>query len=256
MIDFIISLKARNDVLFFFGLICFVFSLICLVLTQLTTIEVFNVNAWFKPFKFAFSTLLFSWAMAWYCAYLPDFNIRLFNWSVVILLGFEIVYIAIQAGRGKLSHFNISTPLYAILYQFMAFAATAVTLYTAYIGYLFWTLDFPDLPNHYVWAIRCSIVIFVVFALEGFVMGSRLTHTIGGPDGSAGLPLVQWSTRFGDPRVAHFIGMHALQVLPILSFFFLRNTMATLIVSGLYGLLAVWTLVQALQGKPLWQYGA
>ena len=35
--------------------------------------------------------------MAWYCYYLPSFNIRLFNWTVSVLLGFEIVYIAIQA---------------------------------------------------------------------------------------------------------------------------------------------------------------
>lgn len=82
-------------------------------------------------------------------------------------------------------------------------------------------------------------------------MGARLSHTIGGPDGGKGLPLVNWSTKYGDPRIAHFIGMHALQVLPILAFYVLKNTKMVVLVSLLYAFLAVFTLIQALQGKPL-----
>ena len=82
-------------------------------------------------------------------------------------------------------------------------------------------------------------------------MGSRLTHTIGGPDGEAGIPILNWSTKYGDPRIAHFIGMHALQVIPIVSFYLLKNTKATVILALLYFALAVFTLVQALQGKSM-----
>lgn len=253
MMQFTLELKAKNETLFYFGVSCFIASLAFLALTQYSTTKVYNVNAYYKPFKFAFSTFLYAWAMAWYCSYLPNFNTSLFNWSTIGLLGFEIVYIALQASRGQLSHYNLSTPTYATLYSMMALAATLVTLYTAYIGILFFNYNFPTLPNHYVWAIRLGIFIFVIFSFEGFVMGSRLTHTIGGKDGGAGIPLLNWSTRFGDPRIAHFIGMHALQVLPVLSFYFVKNTKATLVVSALYLLLAVFTLVQALQGKPLFK---
>ena len=65
------------------------------------------------------------------------------------------------------------------------------------------------------------------------------------------LPFLNWSRTFGDPRVAHFIGMHALQVIPLLSWYALRNVSLTVLVSFLYGALAVWTLVQALSAKPL-----
>jgi hypothetical protein len=251
MIEFIQSLNSRNDTLFYFGLICLVFSFVFLILSKLSSTQVYNVSAWYKPFKFAFSTFLYSWAMAWNCWYLPDFNIQFFNWSVIILLGFEIIYIAIQANRGQLSHFNLTTPIYSALYSAMAIAASLVAIYTGYVGILFFTNHFPELPEYYLWAIRLGIFIFVIFSFEGFVMGSKLTHTIGGPDGGPGLPLLNWSTRFGDPRIAHFIGMHALQVLPILSFYIFKNTRATIIFSIFYALLAIFTLFQALKGKPL-----
>jgi hypothetical protein len=251
MIDFIQTLKTRNESLFYFGLICFVFSLLFLILTKFTQTQVFQVNAWYKPFKFAFSTFLYAWAMAWYCFYLPKFNINLFNWSVILLLGFEITYIAIQAGRGQLSHYNMSTPVYAGLYSMMAIAATLVTLYTAYVGWLFFTHSFPDLPTYYVWAIRLSIIIFVVFSFEGFAMGSRLNHSVGALNDNSNWFIVGWSKTVGDLRLSHFIGMHALQVLPFLSFYLLKNTKATVILSAIYALLAVLTLIQALQGKPL-----
>ena len=144
MIDFIQQLKHRNETLFYYGLLCLLFSFIFLALTMFTNTQVFNVNAWYKPFKFAFATFLFAWAMAWYCYYLSNFNIKIFNWTVIILLSFEIFYIAFQAGRGQLSHYNLSTPVYATLYSMMALAATLVTIYTAYVGLLFSPTPFQN----------------------------------------------------------------------------------------------------------------
>jgi hypothetical protein len=251
MIEFLQNLKTRNETLFYYGLVCLGFSILFLILTRITDTQVYGVNAWYKPFKFAFSTFLFACSMAWYCYYLPDFNIRIFNWSVIVLLGFEIFYIAFQASRGQLSHYNTSTPLYSILFNLMALAASAVTLYTAYVGLLFFKNDFPTLPNYYLWAIRLGIIIFVVFSFEGFAMGSRLSHSVGAMNDNSNWFILGWSKTVGDLRVSHFIGMHALQVLPLLSYYLLKNTKLTIGLSIMYGLLAVITLVQALQGKPL-----
>jgi hypothetical protein len=189
--------------------------------------------------------------MAWYCYYLPNFNIKLFNWSVILLLGFEIFYIAFQASKGQLSHYNLSTPVYSFLFSMMALAATLVTLYTAYVGLLFFINSFPELPNYYVWAIRLGIIIFVIFSFEGFAMGSRLSHSVGALNDNSNWFIVGWSKTVGDLRVAHFIGMHALQVLPLLSYYVFKNTKLTVGLSVVYGLLALLTLYQALNGKPL-----
>ncbi|MBI3235483.1 MAG: hypothetical protein HYZ42_15835 [Bacteroidetes bacterium] len=122
--EFIQHLKEKNETLFYFGLICLLLAVIFLVLTRTSNKQVNNVSAWYKPFKFAVSIGIYAWTMIWYCSYLPSFNMALFNWSVIILLGFEIVYIAIQANKAQLSHFNLSTPLYSALYGLMGLAAT------------------------------------------------------------------------------------------------------------------------------------
>jgi hypothetical protein len=251
MIEFVLSVKSKNEGLFYFGLVCVTFAFSCLIIAKTTVVHVYGVNAWYKPFKFAFSTFLFSWSMAWYCSYLTKFNIQLFNWTVILLLGFEIVYIGLQAAKGQQSHFNVSTRFYATMFSMMAIAATIVSLYTAYVAILFCISTFTELPSHYVWSIRFALILFVVFSFQGFAMGSRMSHTVGAVNDNSSLFILGWSKLFGDLRVAHFIGMHALQVLPVLSFYVFKDTKWTVIFSVLYGVLAFSTLRQALKARPL-----
>ena len=82
-------------------------------------------------------------------------------------------------------------------------------------------------------------------------MGSRLNHSVGALNDNSNWFIVGWSKTVGDLRVSHFIGMHALQVLPPLSYYLLKNTKLTIALSILYGLLALATLIQAIQGRPL-----
>jgi hypothetical protein len=44
--------------------------------------------------------------------------------------------------------------------------------------------------------------------------------------------------------------MHALQILPIISWYILKNRTYTTVAIVLYAMLAVFTLYQALQGRP------
>lgn len=248
---FLIELKSRNDLLFWFGAVNLFLEAIFIALSRLAKTQVLGINAWIKPFKFALSIAIYDWTMEWFIFYLSNFNHKLFAWSVILLLGFEIVYIGIQAGKGQLSHFNLSSPLYIFIFRLMAFAATGVSLYTAYIGFLFFINKFPQLPIYFLWSIRLGILLFVIFSLEGYIMGAKLSHTVGGADGSVGLPIVNWSLKYGDLRIAHFIGMHALQVLPILSYYLLRNTYYTIFLASIYGFIATLVLIIALKGKPI-----
>ena len=139
------------------------------------------------------------------------------------------------------------------MFSLMAVAATLATLAVGYIGFKFFTTPLPHLPDYYVWAIRFGIILFVVFSFQGFVMGGNMAHTVGAKDGGLGLPFVNWSLTHGDLRIAHFIGMHALQVLPLLAWFVFKNVNITTAAFIVYGLLAVFVLMQALRGKSIIQ---
>ena len=65
---------------------------------------------------------------------------------------------------------------------------------------------------------RLGLALFVVGSVQGFLIVGNLGHAVPGPDGGPGLPLINWALDRGDLRVAHFIGLHALQALPLLGF--------------------------------------
>ena len=131
----------------------------------------------------------------------------------------------------------------------MGLAAALVTLYTGYVGFLFFTQSFPNLPTYYVWAIRLGILIFVLFSFQGFLMGSRMNHSVGALNNNSNWFIVGWNKTFGDLGVAHFIGMHALQVLPFLYFYIFKNTKSTILISLLYEVLAMFYILSSFARK-------
>jgi hypothetical protein len=255
MSDFLETLKLRNSTLFIFGCLLLLSAAVSLMLIFISQKQVLGINAWIKPFKFFLSSVIFVWTMAWLLHYLKLQNhITVYSWMVVAVLAFETSYIAIQAARGQLSLFNTSTSFHSFMFSLMGIAILIMTLWTGYIGYLFFTKAVVALPLPYLWGIRSGIIIFVLFAIEGGVMGAYMQHTVGSTDGGKGVPLVNWSKANGDLRVAHFIGMHALQILPLAGYYVSKTTKEIMLMSILYLGFAIALLVQALMGKPFLKF--
>ena len=231
--------------------------------------------AWLKPAKFAVSIAIYVFTLAWAFTLIPEWRKtrRVVGWATAIAMVLEFVIIALQAYRGTTSHFNFSTPFNGVLFVIMGVAIVAQTFISIAVATAFWRQKFEDPAMG--WALRFGMTITIVGALiAGFMThptaaqlaaehaGHGLpymgAHTVGAPDGGPGLSGTGWSTEHGDLRIPHFIGLHALQILPLIAFVLRRRRVdsetrvrLTLTAAGSYFALVVLLLIQALRGQPL-----
>ena len=246
------ALKQENYPLFLFGLINLVLFLLCLILMMFTNDQVLGISSWIKPSKFFISATIYCWTMLWFLRYLPTKKANsAFSWMVILVLTFENVYIFWRASRGELSHFNTTSPTAIMLFGMMGLAIGVLTTWTLLINLQFFILRLPLLKQSYLWGIRLGLFIFVFFAFSAYIMAAKLGHTVGAPDGGEGLPYLNWSKTFGDLRIAHFMGMHALQIIPLLGFYLFKKSWQTILFSIGYFALNFWILYNALGGKSL-----
>ncbi len=258
---FIRELHARNPLLFATGVAHIILLLIMIVIAPFDGREVMGINPWIKPIKFASSIAIYALTMAWLLSELPlrEEVKRRVSWAIAGTLIIEIVLITMQAARGVTSHFNHTTAFDSAVFAFMGASITFNILVAAYVALKFWKTE-AKIPAPYLWGIRIGLTIFVLASLEGFAMVSHSAHSVGVPDGGPGLPAVNWSTRGGDLRVAHFFGIHALQLLPLAGYLLsspraesLTNNAVRWVQAGgaVYALLALLLFLRAMAGRPL-----
>ena len=231
--------------------------------------------AWLKPAKFAVSTAIYLFTLAWVFTYLSEWPRlrKLVGRSTAAIFILEVAIIALQAWRGTTSHFNYSTPLNGALFAIMGSAIVLQTLLSVAVAVALWRQQFQD--RALGWALRLGMAITIAGAFTGGLM-TRPTdaqldqivatrqatiigaHTVGAPDGGPGLPGTGWSVEHGDLRVPHFIGLHALQVLPVIALLLWRRLIedrrrARLVVvaGGSYAALFLMLIWQALRGQAL-----
>jgi hypothetical protein len=233
--------------------------------------------AWLKPAKFAVSTAIYMLTLAWIFTRLPDWPRlrRIVGWMTASIFVLEVAIIDAQAWRGTTSHFNIGTLLDGVLFSIMGTAIVVQTLTSVAVAVAVWRQPFADRAMG--WALRLGLAITIIGASTGGFMTrptaaqldeARATgrmaiagaHTVGAPDGGPGLPGTGWSLEHGDIRIPHFVGLHAMQILPLLALVLRRRrstetarvrvilTAAASYV-GLFGIL----LWQALRGQSFVQ---
>jgi len=206
-----------------------------------------GTGAWVKPMKFFISVAIYLYTMCFVLSYLPG-NVKWLSWSVAILLSLENIFISMQAARGTTSHFNTSTPFDAVVFSIMGAAIFLNTLLCIYVLVLYFLADIK-ISESLLWGIRAGLLIFILASFEGFLMASKGAHSIGVTDGGRGLPFLNWSREGGDLRIAHFVGLHALQALPIAGIF-IKSVPAIIIISIIYFLISVALFLQAIKGRP------
>ncbi|MBB2942655.1 hypothetical protein FB565_002368 [Actinoplanes lutulentus] len=224
-----------------------------------------GVPIWLKPFKFAVSFVVYSWTLAWMLAILPKRS-RAGEWAGIVILGvavLELTIIVFQVIRGRTSHYNVATPLDEMLWS--AMGTSIMVLFFAHVVIAVAALRQRIADRPAAFAIRLGLLISLLGMALGFLMTSQTgvggtlgAHSVGVADGGPGMPLTGWSTTGGDLRIGHFIGMHALQALPIVAYLLSRTRIVAvvrarlvLIAGGAYTVLVLLLTWQALRAQPL-----
>ena len=232
---------------------------------------------WLKPAKFAVSTAIYMLTLASIFTLLPEWlRVRRFvGWLTAVVLVLEVGIIDLQAWRGTTSHFNVGTVLDGALFTIMGLAIVIQTLTSIAVAVALWRQHFDD--RALGWALRLGMIITIVGASTGGLMTrptsaqleqARATgrlviagaHTVGAPDGGPGLPGTGWSLGHGDLRIPHFLGLHAMQIVPLVALAARRRRWAesvrvrlVLVAAMSHVSLFAILLTQALRGQSLTQ---
>lgn len=256
------ELWRRSPVLAFTGAFHFALMFLTIELLLVDSRETLGINAWIKPMKFMASLTIYLWTIAWLIAYIERSRVavRTISWGISIAMIIETVCLFIQASRGVRSHFNHDTPFDSAIFGVMGIGIIIDSLLMIWMLILFFR-NHATLPRTYLLGIRLGIILFLVGSVIGGGMSANGGHTIGGVDGGPGLPFVNWSLDAGDLRIAHAVGLHGLQIMPLLGYLLSRRmdragaSAATAVIliafTVLYSLLMLGTLLQAMAGIPV-----
>lgn len=250
------ELRRRDAKLASAGLYAMQFAVVGVLLMLNDPRTLSGENVWIKPIKFslAFGTWLMT--IAWLLGELPHRHSmkRWISRGIVLGLFLEGPPLLIQAARGVPSHFNVSTKLDFMLYSLMGAGVMIQTILMIALTVMFFDRRI-QLDRTYLLALRAGLLLFLLGLTPGFAMVFLGSHSNGGIDRGAGLSSVDWSEMAGDLRIAHFIGLHALQVLPIAGAIVSRGCSKSIggqiivgCFSAIYLVVFVMTFVNALHG--------
>ena len=214
--------------------------------------------AWLKPAKFAISVSVYCFTFVWLLGFVESLPrlVRLVANVTVASFIVEIIVIIAQAARGTTSHFNLTTPLNSFLWFTMGVFIVLVWTGNLLLAILLLRQRMSD--PAFSWSLRLGVLISSIGMAVAFLMvtptsqqaaaiaggyGPHIAgaHSIGVVDGGPGLPILRWSTVGGDLRAAHFVGLHALQILPFLGWLLTRRKNVLALLAGNDRLALVWT---------------
>lgn len=238
-----------------FALLCLAGAIItfALQLTDERLIE--GVSVWLKPTKFFLSVGVFAGTAAWFFGHIRPQRRKsaMMKITVAVLLvsgAFEIFWITWQGAHGLKSHFNFDTEIYALMYALMGVGAVLLVSTTLPLAWEIGRRPAEGLDKAYQLAVVLGLTL--TFFLGGF-LGGYISESGGSPVGeyASNMPLFRWNTVGGDLRVAHFLGMHAEQVLPLLAWLFVTQKRWVWLIFVVYGGLTLTLWATARAGMPL-----
>lgn len=256
--------RTKSPILYKIVLIHIFLALVSTIGLLVDTRTLMGVNVWIKPLKFCISGGIYILTIGYLTTLYPfsDRKRHIINNLVSWTLLLEILIIVFQASRGVLSHYNQSSAFDGILFALMGILIGQNVFVMVWL--LFESIRHKMKVSRPVqWGVIIGWMVIIFGSWIGGQMIGQMSHSVGVADGGAGLPLLNWSTVAGDLRVAHFFGLHGLQIIPLFAWWITPksdpNKKGAILVTVLFGLLyTAWigyTFYQASQAIPLIKAG-
>lgn len=222
-----------------------------------------GINVWIKPLKFQSSAALFLVTLALFWPFLDAEqrerkSVRFAAWFISICLLLEILYITYRASQAEASHFNRTSAINIALYAWMGVTILAATIMSGWIGWLILQARDKIASPGLRYAIGVGLLAGTILgSLTAVYMSAQTNHWVGGvATDSGGLAFFSWSRTGGDLRVAHFIGLHAMQGIPLIGWLVSRaapNLTRPIVVTStvLWSAATLATFLQAVTGRAL-----
>lgn len=220
---------------------------------------------WDKPLKFALSLSVHFLTLAVLLQVLPPARRSgpALGFAVITSIAagvLEIIYITVQAMRGRASHFNYETALEAQIYLAMGAGAVLLILAAFILG-----LKIARTRGAPPSGLRDGAMLGLIFgpiltlAVAGYISQNG-SHYVNAPLASDqnGVFLFGWSTVDPDLRPAHFFALHMMQAAPLAGWIGDRigprtGSAFAFAAAALSGMLSIAAFAIALSGQsPLW----
>jgi hypothetical protein len=236
----------KNKPLFYAGLVCFAGFLYCLFKQQFSSEMLLGESVWNKPARYFFSGWMFQWTMSLIMHHLNSRSTRrVISFALALIVpGIALTMLAEQlffpvGYQAEMDGIRmLKTVLYILFFLMMV-----------WICLLFFIQRKNPRSQHYTWGLRMALLIFTGSLLLGLVMHYLGTYTVGGLHGSPGIPFFNWSKKFGDLRLVLFMGIHSLQIIPLLSHYFFEKKKQVVFFSLIYLMLVLAALFFTLLGQ-------
>ncbi|PKV51454.1 hypothetical protein ATE84_3539 [Aquimarina sp. MAR_2010_214] len=239
------TVKAESPILYWVVMIHIILAVGCLIGVFIDERTLMGVNVWIKPLKFSISVGIYIFTVGYLMTLYPYSKRKkncinnIVTWTLLI----EVFLIIYQASRGVQSHYNVSSQFDALLFAAMGLLTVINVLIM--VLFIFDTIRLKLKTSKSIqWAILLGWLIVLFGSWVGGQMISEMSHNVGVS---------------GDLRIAHFFGLHSIQIIPLFALWISnkwnttsRNQAITVTFFGLF--YATWigfTFYQAKQGIPL-----
>ena len=240
MNEFLVNLRKRNGVLYWFGCLNILLSILCIFLSILDDRSILNENAWKRPLNYYIYSCITLWSLGWLIDIINSKKyIRLVSWVLAISILIESTLVFIQAYKGEKAFLDVTSPSNLLIQKCMMLLDFTFCMSIFLIVVMLFVQKKMPVSQHYTWGVRKGVLVFFFFTALGFYLNFWSGSSAQMNKQLSILSEIHWNQRSNNSRWSLMMGLTSLQFIPLISNYALKKKNQVVIFSIIYFLLAL-----------------